>query len=139
MYLNKAQVIGRVTKDPELKTTPGGLNIANFSIATNRVYNDRDGKRQEEVEFHNIVAFGKDAENLKTYVTKGQILYVEGRLQTQSWEKDGVKHYRTEIICEKFQFGPKTGQAAANNGAGGSTGTKDDEDPGQINPEDIPF
>jgi len=139
MYLNKAQVIGRVTRDPELKTTPSGMNITNFSMATNRIYTDRDGKRQEDVEFHNIVAFGKDAETLKSYVTKGQLLYIEGRLQTQSWEKDGVKHYRTEIICEKFQFGPKPTGNPSSNGGGGSTGAATEEDPGEINPEDIPF
>lgn len=108
-----------------------------MSIATNRVWKDKDGKQQEEVEYHNIVVFGKQAENCAKYLTKGSGAYVEGRLQTRSWEKDGVKMYRTEIVAETVQFGSKPNNTA-------STSTKDEsalpeypED--KIKPEDIPF
>lgn len=109
MYLNKAMVYGNLTRDPELKALPSGMQVASFSLATNRTWNDKDGKKQEAVEYHNVTSFGKQAETLAKYLTKGSPVYVEGRLQTQSWEKDGVKHYRTEIVVEQFQFGPKSG------------------------------
>jgi single-strand DNA-binding protein len=150
MYLNKAMIFGNLTRDPELKSLPSGIQVCSFSIATNRVYNDRDGKRQEHVDYHNIAVFGKQAENCAKYLTKGSSAYVEGRLQTQSWEKDGVKHYRTEIVADRVQFGPRGGggaseSAPANNQAGSGTG-EDSRKPAtpdypeeEINPEDIPF
>ena len=107
MYINSATIIGRVTKQPEAKTFPSGQMVTSFSIATNRDYKTKDGEKKEETEFHNIVAFGRTAEVISQYVVKGQELYVEGRIQTRSWETDGKKNYRTEIICEKFQFGQK--------------------------------
>lgn len=131
MNLNKALIIGRVTRDPELRALPSGSNVANFSLATNRVWKDKDQKQQEATEFHNCVAFGKQAETLAQYVKKGQLLYVEGRLQTQSWEKDGVKHYKTEIVVEQFQFGPKAANAAP-----ADTPEYPEE---ELNPEDIPY
>lgn len=107
LNINKVMVYGNLTRDPELKALPSGSNVASFAIATNRVYNDRDGNRQEETEFHNIVVFGKQAENVAKYLTKGSSAFVEGRLQTRSWDKDGQKQYRTEIVADSVQFGPK--------------------------------
>ena len=142
MYnLNKVMVEGNLTRDPEMKALPSGDNVTSFSVATNRVYNDRDGNKQEEVEYHNIVVFGKQADNCNKYLTKGSGAYVEGRLQTRSWDKDGVKMYRTEVVADRVQFGAK-----------GEVSTKPPEpvadiqedtavppDPEDINPEDIPF
>jgi len=107
MYINKVILYGNLTRDPELKALPSGQNVCSFSIATNRTYKDRDGKKQEQTEFHNIVVFGKNADNIATYMRKGSALYIEGRLQTRSWEKDGEKKYRTEVVAEIVQFGPK--------------------------------
>ena len=84
MYLNKAMIYGNLTRDPELKALPSGMNVCSFSLATNRVYNDRDGNRQEAVDYHNIVVFGKQADTAAKYLTKGSGTYVEGRLQTRS-------------------------------------------------------
>ena len=151
MYLNKAMVYGNLTRDPELKALPSGMQVCSFSLATNRVYNDRDGKRQEQVDYHNIVVFGKQAETSAKWLKKGSSAYVEGRLQTQSWEKDGVKQYRTEIVADRVQFGPRTdggggGNYQANTGAGAATGGGQESAPvmpeypsEEINPEDIPF
>lgn len=135
MYLNKAMVYGNLTRDPELKSLPSGMQVASFSLATNRTWNDKDGKKQEAVDYHNVTSFGKQAEVIAKYLTKGSPVYVEGRLQTQSWEKDGVKHYRTEIVVEQFQFGPKKEVAQSNDSAPvlPEYPTKD------INPEDIPY
>ena len=107
MYLNKATIIGNITRDPELKALPSGSNVVNFSVATNRSWKDKEGQKQEDVEYHNVVAFGKQAEVIAQYMKKGSQILVEGRLQTRSWETDGVKKYSTEIIVENFQFGRK--------------------------------
>jgi single-strand DNA-binding protein len=147
MYLNKAMVYGNLTRDPELKSLPSGMQVCSFSIATNRVYKDRDGKRVESTDYHNIVVFGRQAETSAQYLKKGASAYVEGRLQTQSWEKDGQKQYRTEIVADRVQFGPRTGGSGAPAGESSSaqqsapaaqTGAPEypEED---INPEDIPF
>lgn len=111
MNINNVVVCGRTTRDVELKTLQSGIAIANLSIATNRVFKDRDGATQEEVEYHNVVVFGPTAENVAKFVQKGQIVSVVGRLKTNSWEKDGVKQYRTEILADNVQFGPKNGVA----------------------------
>lgn len=108
MYLNKAIIIGNLTKDVELKALPSGSKVANFSVATNRVWYNEAKEKQEAVEYHNIVAFGKQAETISQYMKKGSQILVEGRLQTRSWETDGVKKYTTEIILENFQFGKKS-------------------------------
>ncbi|OGG65584.1 single-stranded DNA-binding protein [Candidatus Kaiserbacteria bacterium RIFCSPLOWO2_02_FULL_45_11b] len=148
MYLNKAMVYGNLTRDPEMKALPSGMQVCSFSLATNRVYNDRDGKRQEAVDYHNIVVFGKTAENVGKYMTKGSSIFVEGRMQTRSWEKDGVKQYRTEVIADRVQFGPKGSGAPSTSasGAAADTGSQDkgasvlpDYPEEEINPEDIPF
>jgi single-strand DNA-binding protein len=149
MYLNKAMIYGNLTRDPEMRALPSGMQVCSFSVATNRTFNDRDGKRQEVAEYHNVVSFGKQAEIVTKYLTKGSGVYVEGRLQTNSWEKDGVKQYRTEIVMDKFEFGPKsagggTGSAPSNAGnsapAVGANAPVLPEYPMEdINPEDIPF
>jgi len=103
MDLNKAMVIGRLTRDPEVKSTPSGQNVASFSIATNFTWTDQSGQRQEKVEFHNIVAWRKLADICGQYLKKGSKAYFEGRLQTRDWTgQDGVKRYRTEIIAENM-------------------------------------
>ena len=107
MNINKALVYGNLTRDPELRATPSGQNIANFTLATNRVFNDRDGKRKEETEFNCCVVFGRQADTVAQHLKKGQGAFVEGRLQTRSWEKDGVKQHRTEIVADKVSFGPR--------------------------------
>lgn len=103
MDLNKAMIIGHITKDPEVKNTPQGTSVASFSIATNFVWNDANGQKQEKVEFHNIVAWRKLADICGQYLKKGSKVYIEGRLQTRDWTgQDGVKRYRTEILAENL-------------------------------------
>lgn len=110
MYLNKAIIAGNLTRDPELKALPSGGKVCSFSLATNRSWKDKDGAKQESVEYHNIVVFGNSAENCSIYLKKGQKALVEGRIQTRSWDgEDGSKKYRTEIIADNVQFGAKAG------------------------------
>ena len=132
MFINKAMVYGNLTRDPEMKALPSGQNVTNMSLATNRTYNDRDGNKQEEVEFHNVVVFGKQAENVAKYLTKGSSAYIEGRLQTRSWDKDGVKMYRTEIVADFVQFGPKSSASNTPSEAQNAPVTPEDD-------EAIPF
>lgn len=166
MYLNKAIVYGNLTRDPEIKALPSGIQVASFSIATNRVYKDKNGARQEQSEFHNIVVFGRQAETAAQYLKKGATALVEGRMQTRSWDSEGVKKYRTEIIADRVQFGPRTGgpggagasaggegySSGSPKGAGKTAKSADASAPVQagsadtidypeeeINPEDIPF
>jgi single-strand DNA-binding protein len=108
MYINKVTILGNLTRDPEMKSLPTGLKVVTFSLATNRSWKDQQGMKKDSVEYHNVVAFGKPAEIINQYSRKGSSLYVEGRLQTRSWDDaSGVKKYRTEIVLENFQFGPK--------------------------------
>lgn len=148
MNYNKAIVIGNVTKDPELKALPSGQSVCSFSLATNRSWKDAQGNKQEEVEFHNLVAFGKQADIIKQYVIKGSQLMVEGRLKTRNWDKDGVRHNKTEIIVENFQFGAKSQAGASMDRAieaeAPQKDSKADLDTAEypdeeINLEDIPF
>ena len=114
MNLNKVFIIGRLTADPQLRSTKSGQSVAVFSMATNRNWTDQQNQKREEVEFHNIVVWGKQAEIVSKFLVKGQIAYIEGRLQTRSYEdKTGVKKYTTEIVAERVQFGPKAGGAGA--------------------------
>jgi single-strand DNA-binding protein len=151
MYINKVFLFGNLTRDPELRALPSGMNVASFSVATNRVFKDRDGKKQEQTDFHNVVVFGRQADTINQYLKKGSSVFVEGRMQTRSWEKDGKKNYRTEVIAERVQFGPR------GSGGGGGGGRRQDDDMGsmedqgpaagpgidypkdEINPDDIPF
>ena len=109
MNLNKAFIVGNITRDPELKSLPNGGNVCNFSVATNRTWTDKSsGKKEQATEFHNIVVFGKMADTVAQYMRKGSQILVEGRIQTRSWEgKTGGKQYRTEIVAESIQFGAK--------------------------------
>lgn len=103
MDLNKVMIIGRLTRDPEARTTPNGQNVASFGVATNRIWTDKQGNRQQKVEFHNVVTWGRLADISSQYLHKGSRLYLEGRLQTREWEgQDGIKRYRTEIIGENM-------------------------------------
>ena len=102
MYLNLAIVVGNLTRDPELRSLSSGQPVTSFSLATNRVWKDKNGERKEQSEFHTIVVFGKTAESVAQYLKKGDSALVEGRLQTRSWESDGVKKYRTEREATKI-------------------------------------
>lgn len=144
MYLNKAIVIGNLTRDPELKALPSGVKVASFGVATNRVWKDKNGVKQENVDYHNVVVFGRQADIVGQYMKKGSSILVEGRMQTRSWEDaGGQKKYRTEIIAERIQFGPRR------EGASPSYAPPQEEDKKaldtieypeeEINPEDIPF
>ena len=147
MYLNKAMIYGNLTRDPELKSLPSGIQVCSFSLATNRVYKDKNGTRQESVDYHNEVVFGRQAETSAQYLKKGNAAYIEGRIQTRNWEAEGVKQYRTEIGADRVQFGPKGGSSAPT--SQGSTPAQQGTAPAQnsapeypdedINPEDIPF
>lgn len=118
MYLNKALIIGNLTRDPELKALPSGIQVASLSVATNRVWKDANGAKQEATDYHNIVVFGRQAETAAQYLKKGSSVLVEGRMQTRSWDgQDGKKQYRTEIVADRVQFGPRPGGAT---GAGSS-------------------
>jgi len=114
MNLNKAMIIGNLTRDPELKSTPAGMNVTTFGVATNLVWTDSSGQRQEKVEFHNIVAWRKLAEICAQYLHKGSKVYIEGRLQTRDWVgQDGVKRYRTEIVAENMIMLDRVGQGGS--------------------------
>lgn len=103
MDLNRATIIGRLTRDPELRSLPSGRSVASFSVATNRMWTDANGQRQKLVEYHNVVAWGKMAETANQYLHKGSRVYVEGRLQTREWAaQDGSKRNRTEIVADTF-------------------------------------
>jgi len=129
MNLNKIFIVGRLTRDPEQRTMPNGNSVSNFSVATNRTWTNQSGDKQEQTEFHNIVAFGKLADICNQYLNKGQLILVEGRIQTRSWEdSDGNKRYRTEIVAEGMQMGPRAG--------GGSKGNQESFE--EINTDEIP-
>ncbi|MFZ2048838.1 MAG: single-stranded DNA-binding protein [Minisyncoccia bacterium] len=149
MYYNKAIIIGNLTRDPELKSLPSGIQVCSMSLATNRVWKDKNGAKQESVDYHNVVVFGRQAETAAQFLRKGASAMVEGRMQTRSWDSpDGKKNYRTEIVADRVQFGPRAGgaptsapAAAAPKGAEQTPPPIDtieypEED---INPEDIPF
>ena len=145
MYLNKATIIGNLTRDPELKALPSGDKVANFSLATNRTWKDKQGNKQEEVEYHNCVVFGRQAETIAQYMVKGSQLLIEGRLKTSSWDDttSGKKMYKTEIIVESSQFGNKPSndsstQESVNKPVESTTEAPNDTSD-DINPEDIPF
>jgi single-strand DNA-binding protein len=162
MYLNKALIIGNLTRDPELKALPSGIQVASLSVATNRVWKDQNGAKQESTDYHNVVVFGRQAETAAQYLKKGSSVLVEGRMQTRSWDgQDGKKQYRTEVVADRVQFGNRPGDGASAGGgasrpsssASGSSASSsksakaDDTDSfpsvdypeEEINPEDIPF
>ncbi len=143
MYINKAFVYGNLTRDPELRSLPSGIQVATFSVATNRVWKNKEGQKQESADYHNVVVFGRQAETSAQYLKKGSGVFVEGRMQTRSWEADGVKKYRTEIVADRVQFGPRSGGVSS----GDQTSTQDQQTGGEtieypqeeIHPDDIPF
>ena len=156
MYLNKAIVYGNLTRDPELKAIPSGSKVATFSVATNRVWKDKTGAKQEAVDYHNIVVFGRQAETVSQYLKKGSGAMIEGRMQTRSWDgADGQKKYRTEIVADHIQFGPRSGNAvpytapksdvSAESASPSSDNPPTPTEPAieypeeEINPDDIPF
>ena len=144
MNVNKAIVLGNVTRDPEIRSLPSGQNVASFGVATNRYWTDKtSGEKKSQVEFHNISAFGRLAEIAQQFLKKGSLVYIEGRLQTRSWQdQQGNKRSRTDIIAERLQLGPRR------EGAGAAPSEKQDkvspEAPvskgeEEINVEEIPF
>lgn len=150
MYINKIFLFGNLTRDPELRSLPSGGSVASFGVATNRVFKKADGSKQEATEFHNVVVFGRQAETTAQYLKKGSSVFVEGRIQTRSWESpEKGKQYRTEVVAERVQFGPR----GAGAGAPGQAAPKSDAEAPQsspkgegidypeedINPDDIPF
>jgi len=134
MDLNKAFIIGRLTSDPQTRTTPSGQLVASFSLATNRIWRDKNGERKEDTQFHNIVAWARQAEIIRQFAVKGTTLFIEGHLQTRSWQdRDGQNRRTTEVICENLQLGPKP----ANMPSGGSFYSKPKEN-NPINQEEKP-
>lgn len=114
MNLNKVFIIGNLTSDPETRHTQSGQMVCNFTIATNRTWKGQNGQKQQQAEFHNIVAWGRLAEIISNYLKKGSLALIEGRLATRSWEdKNGNKRYTTEIIAEGLQMGPKGGGSSS--------------------------
>ena len=140
MNINKAIIVGRTTADPQLRTTPGGQPVTTFSVATNRQWKDKNGAKQEEVEFHNVVAWGKLAEIASQYLKKGAMVYIEGRLKTRSWvDKQNANHKTTEIICEQLQLGPRAAGGGASGNFGGSPAAEKKAEAPQVAPlEEIP-
>ncbi len=147
--INKVILVGNLGRDPEVRSTPSGQPVASFTLATSRKWKDKGGQRQEQTEWHNIVCWGRQAEVAGQYLTKGKQIYVEGRLQTRSWDdrNTGEKKYRTEVICENFQMlgargggdfdhaggpGPaaydEPGGGPSSGGGGGYGGEPDDDD-----------
>ena len=123
MDLNKVMIIGNVVRDPEIRTTPSGQTVASFAVATNLVWKDKSGQRQQKAEFHNIVAWRRLAEIVGQYVKKGGKIYLEGRLETRSWDdQNSIKRYRTEIIADNMILLDK-----ASGGGGQSFTAKSDE------------
>lgn len=136
MNLNKAFLIGRLTRDPELKTLPSGQPVCSFGLATGRFFKDKSGQKKQETEFHNIVLFGRLAEISSQYLFKGSLAFIEGRLRTRNWQdKSGNQRYRTEIIAERMQLGPR---AAGKSVAQEFQGPKENP-PTQPTPEEIPI
>jgi single-strand DNA-binding protein len=119
MYLNKVFIVGNLTADPELRTTPSGQSVMEIGVATNRNWTDKAGVKQKDTQFHTVIIWGKQAEIVKQFLTKGSSILVEGRLQNRSWDdKAGAKHSKTEIVCEQMQLGPRP---AGGPGAGSSS------------------
>jgi len=147
MYLNKAIIIGNLTRDPELRALPSGTKVATLGVATNRVFKNKNGEKQEDTQFHNVVVFGNQAEIVNQYLRKGQTVMVEGRIQTRSWDgPDGQKRYRTEIVADRVQFGPKAGASSGSNVNSRNQPPAPSEEmktiqypAEEVNPDDIPF
>ena len=157
--VNKVILIGNLGADPELKYTPSQRPLCNLRIATTEVYKDKSGQRQEKTEWHRVTVWGEQAENCNKYLAKGRSVYVEGRLQTRSYDKDGQKHYATDIVADRVVFLGSGGAGGEGRGAGGGEGrgrtggfsgrgdSGPSDDPGDSGPggappasdDDIPF
>lgn len=151
MNLNKIFLIGNLTRDPELRSLPNGQPVASFGLATNRIWTDKQGQKQQDTQFHNVVMFGRLAEIAKQYLNKGSLSFIEGRVQTRNWEaQDGTKKTRTEVIAERLQMGPRAARAASTFKDESPPPAESKEDKKEkldvieypeedIDPEDIPF
>lgn len=147
MSVNKVLLIGRLGSDPEIRYTPSGAAVANFSLATNESWNDKNGQKQERTEWHRVVVWGKLAQLCGEYLRKGRQCYVEGRLQTRQWQdKEGQTKYTTEVIATTIQFLGAGGERSANPGMSAGGGQKSGDDFSQVRmeepsftEEDIPF
>ncbi len=139
--VNKVILVGNLGRDAEVRFTPSGAAVANFSIATTEVWNDKSGQKQEKTEWHKVVLWGKAAEALKDYLVKGKQIYVEGRLETRKWEKDGVERYTTEVKADKITLlgggGGGGGSRSMDRSMGQSGGDESPMEP--ITDDDIPF
>lgn len=137
MNLNKIFLIGNLTRDPESRALPSGQTVSNFGMATNRAWTDPETKeKQQQVEFHNIVAFGRLAEICNKYLSKGSLVMIEGRIQTRSWQDQGGNtKYRTEIITESMQMGPRGEQSGKDSQK--EPKTKDDKNKGEENIKEV--
>lgn len=157
MDYNKVIIVGRVTADPQLRTTPGGQSVTTLGVATNRTWTDKNGQKQEEAEFHNVVIWGRQAEVATQFLVKGATVLIEGRLRTRSWtDKTGQQRRTTEIMSERMQLGPRpfgAGAGAKGGGVAAPQAAGADEaviapqaeiptinlEEEEIKPEDIPF
>jgi len=139
--VNKAIVVGNLGRDAEVRYTPTGAAVASFSIATTENWTSKDGQKQEQTEWHKIVLWGKTAESLQPYLTKGKQIYVEGRLQTKQWEKDGQKHYTTEIKADRVVLlGGGAGRGGERYDSGAEAGSAEPQrEPVPLTDDDIPF
>ena len=137
MNLNKAFVLGNVTREPEVRSLPSGQQVTSFSIATNRFYTSGAGEKKQEAEFHNVVCFGKLADISSRYLNKGSLVLIEGRIKTRNWtNSQGAKQYRTEIIAESMQLGPKG--SGTPTGSGYSRPSFSDKQPETSKQDEIP-
>lgn len=155
MDLNKVIIVGRVTADPQVRTTPGGQSVLTLGVATNRTWTDKNGAKQDETEFHNVVLWGRQAEIAGQYLTKGATVLIEGRLRTRSWtDKQGAQRRTTEIMSERMQLGPRPGGGGGGSRGGAKADAKSEEkeivtpeselpsinlEEEEIKTEDIPF
>ncbi|MDO8590069.1 MAG: single-stranded DNA-binding protein [bacterium] len=150
MYFNRAIIIGNLTRDPELRSLSSGVQVTTMGVATNRVWKDKAGAKQESTDYHNVVVFGRQAETTAQYLRKGSSVLVEGRMQTRSWDAaDGTKKYRTEVVADRIQFGPRRDGAApsAAKAVTGELADTNDVPPADaidypednVNVDDIPF
>lgn len=140
--VNKVILIGRLGADPEIRTTPGGATVGNFNIATDRSYKDRNDTWQEETSWHRIVVWNRHAELARDYLRKGSKVYIEGRLQTRSWDdQNGQKHYMTEVVCENMQFMDSRPDSSAGASYPASQNPPKFQEPDNVDPQDqdVPF
>ncbi|MSO50827.1 MAG: single-stranded DNA-binding protein [Acidobacterium sp.] len=144
--VNKVILVGNLGKDAEVRVTPGGQTVASFSIATTENWTSKEGEKKEQTEWHRIVLWGKTADSLQPYLVKGKQIYLEGRLQTRQWEKEGQKHYTTEVKADKIVLLGGGGAGGGSRGGdrqverGGDGGYQDPmRDPAPVTDDDIPF